>query len=102
MEQRETGCGYGEVTTKSIATRAPRGRWLTPTTLRAGRRPGAVTERRNAAFRQAVNAPAVRQRLETGSFEITGTATPDEFAAAIAADTEVFWKIVTAAGIKPE
>jgi tripartite-type tricarboxylate transporter receptor subunit TctC len=64
--------------------------------------PRAVTERLNAAFRQAVNAPEVRQRLETGGFEITGSASPDEFAAAIAADTEVFRKIVTSAGIRPE
>lgn len=64
--------------------------------------PRPVVERLNAAWRQAVNAPEVKARLEGGGFDVTGTASPEEFAAAIRADTEVFRKIVTSAGIKPE
>jgi tripartite-type tricarboxylate transporter receptor subunit TctC len=64
--------------------------------------PRPIVERLNVAFRQAITAPEVKQRLEGNGFEITGTTTADEFASFIKSDIQLVTKIVTAAGIKPE
>jgi tripartite-type tricarboxylate transporter receptor subunit TctC len=64
--------------------------------------PPAVVEKINAAAKQALQAPEVKQRLEGIGFELTGTASPEEFAATIKTDTAKFQKIVLSAGIKPE
>jgi tripartite-type tricarboxylate transporter receptor subunit TctC len=64
--------------------------------------PRPIVERLNVAFRQAITAPDVKQRLEGNGFEITGTTTADEFSAFIKNDIQLVTKIVTAAGIKPE
>ena len=64
--------------------------------------PKAITEKLNSALRQAVNAPEVKNRLESSGFEVNGTMTADEFSNSIKSDTDAFRKIVTSAGIKPE
>jgi tripartite-type tricarboxylate transporter receptor subunit TctC len=64
--------------------------------------PKPIVDRLNAAFRQAINTPEIKQRLEAGGYEITGTTSADEFTQSIKTDTEVFRKIVVSAGIKPE
>ncbi|MDB5967351.1 MAG: hypothetical protein JWQ72_3851 [Polaromonas sp.] len=64
--------------------------------------PHNVVERLNAALRQAVNAPDVKQRLEGAGFEITGNTSAEDFATSITTDTARFRKIVVSAGIKPE
>lgn len=64
--------------------------------------PHAVTEKLNAAIRQAVNTPDVKQRLETAGFEITGNTSAEEFGATITTDVGKFKKIITSANIKPE
>jgi hypothetical protein len=64
--------------------------------------PKPIVDKLNAAFRQAINTPEIKQRLEAGGYEITGTTSADEFTQSIKADTEVFRKIVVSAGIKPE
>jgi tripartite-type tricarboxylate transporter receptor subunit TctC len=64
--------------------------------------PKPIMDRLNAAFRQAINTPEIKQRLEAGGYEITGTTSADEFTQSIKADAEVFRKIVVSAGIKPE
>ena len=70
--------------------------------LGPARLPRAIVDRMNAALRQSLKTVAVRQRLEAAGYDLTGEASPDEFAASIRADTEVFRKIVTTAGIQPE
>jgi tripartite-type tricarboxylate transporter receptor subunit TctC len=64
--------------------------------------PKPIVDRLNAAFRQAINTPEIKQRLEAGGYEITGNTSADEFTQSIKTDTEVFRKIVVSAGIKPE
>ena len=64
--------------------------------------PKAIVDKLNLALRQAVNAPEVKQRLETSGFEVTGSMSADEFNNSIKIDTDAFKKIVSSSGIKPE
>lgn len=64
--------------------------------------PKALVERLNAAIRQATGEPDLRARLEKAGFEMSQSMSPDEFANSIRADAEVYRRIVTSAGIKPE
>ena len=63
--------------------------------------PRPVVARLNADIRKAITTPEVRTRLESVGFEVTGN-TPEEFEATIRTDVEIFHRIVTTAGIKPE
>ena len=63
--------------------------------------PRAIVMQLNAEFLKALHAPEVRARLESSDFDVIGSS-PEEFAATIRKDTEVFRRIVNAAGIQPE
>jgi tripartite-type tricarboxylate transporter receptor subunit TctC len=63
--------------------------------------PRPIVARLNADIRKAITTPEVRARLESLGFEVLGD-TPEEFEATIRTDVEIFRKIVTTAGIKPE
>ena len=71
--------------------------------LRARPREPAAADRYplNADIRKAITSPEVRSRLESVGFEVLG-GTPEEFEATIRTDVEIFRRIVTTAGIKPE
>ncbi|MEN9769605.1 MAG: hypothetical protein RLZZ180_1235 [Pseudomonadota bacterium] len=64
--------------------------------------PKAVVDRLNAAIRQATAEPELRARLEKAGFEMSASMSADEFASSIRNDAEVYRRIVTSAGIKPE
>ena len=63
--------------------------------------PAPIIAQLNAAVLKAVGYPDVRARLETAGFEIKGN-TPQEFSGVVARSQEVYSKIMTEAGIKPE
>jgi tripartite-type tricarboxylate transporter receptor subunit TctC len=63
--------------------------------------PRPIVTRLNADIRKAITSPEVRARLESVGFEVLGD-TPEEFEATIRTDVEIFRRIVTTAGIKPE
>ena len=63
--------------------------------------PAPIIAQLNAAVLKAVGYPDVRSRLETAGFEIKGN-TPQEFSGVVARSQEVYSKIMTEAGIKPE
>ena len=63
--------------------------------------PRPIVARLNADIRKAITTPEVRARLESLGFEVLGD-TPEEFEATIRTDVEIFRRIVTTAGIKPE
>lgn len=64
--------------------------------------PKAVADRLNAAIRQATADPDLRARLEKAGYEMSASMSPEEFGSSIRSDAEVFRRIVTSAGIKPE
>jgi tripartite-type tricarboxylate transporter receptor subunit TctC len=64
--------------------------------------PKALVDRLNAAIRQATAEPELRARLEKAGFEMSASMNADEFANSIRTDAEVYRRIVTSAGIKPE
>ncbi|MSQ53110.1 MAG: tripartite tricarboxylate transporter substrate binding protein [Betaproteobacteria bacterium] len=63
--------------------------------------PAAIVAQLNAAVLKAVAYPDARSRLETAGFEIKGN-TPQEFAEVVAKSQDIYSKIMTEAGIKPE
>ena len=63
--------------------------------------PAPIIAQLNAAVLKAVGYTDVRARLETAGFEIKGN-TPQEFSGVVARSQEVYSKIMTEAGIKPE
>jgi tripartite-type tricarboxylate transporter receptor subunit TctC len=63
--------------------------------------PRAIVDRLHAELVKAVNVPDVRARLEGAGYEIS-TVGPDELTDSIGKSIDVFRRIVTAAGIKPE
>lgn len=63
--------------------------------------PAAIVSQLNSAVRKAVAFPDVRSRLEVAGFEIKGN-TPQEFADHVVKGYEIYSKIMTEAGIKPE
>ena len=63
--------------------------------------PAAVVNQLNAAVLKAVAFPDVRSRLEVVGFEIKGN-TPQEFANHVVKGHEIYGKIMTEAGFKPE
>jgi tripartite-type tricarboxylate transporter receptor subunit TctC len=63
--------------------------------------PKEVVDKVNAAVRKALEDPAVKKRIEeTGSFIIANT--PEQFAAQIKAEYEVYKKVVESAHLKLE
>lgn len=64
--------------------------------------PRAIVDQPNVDLLRALQAPEVRVKVESVGFEVMGSNTPEDFAAAIRNDLEVFRKIVTAAGIRTE
>jgi tripartite-type tricarboxylate transporter receptor subunit TctC len=66
--------------------------------------PADIIARLNAAVVQTLADPAVRQKLAELSYEVGPPAeqTPDYFGAFLKAETETWWPIIKAAGIKPQ
>ena len=64
--------------------------------------PKPLVDRLNAAIRIATSDPELRARLEKAGFEMSAAMTPDEFASSIRNDAEIYRRIVSTAGIKPE
>ncbi len=64
--------------------------------------PRPIVEKLNAAFRQALHSPELKQRLEARGNEITANTSADEFTSIIIAENQLLGKVVSAAGIKPE
>jgi tripartite-type tricarboxylate transporter receptor subunit TctC len=64
--------------------------------------PKPLVERLNAAIRLATSDPELRTRLEKAGFEMSASMTPDEFSSSIRNDAEIYRRIVSTAGIKPE
>jgi len=64
--------------------------------------PKPLVERLNAAIRLATSDPELRTRLEKAGFEMSVSMTPDEFSSSIRNDAEIYRRIVSTAGIKPE
>ena len=64
--------------------------------------PKPLVERLNAAIRLATSDPELRTRLEKAGFEMSVSMTPDEFSSSIRNDAEIYRRIVSMAGIKPE
>jgi len=64
--------------------------------------PKPLVDRLNAAIRIATSDPELRVRLEKAGFEMSAAMTPDEFASSIRNDAEIYRRIVSTAGIKPE
>jgi tripartite-type tricarboxylate transporter receptor subunit TctC len=64
--------------------------------------PKPLVDRLNAAIRIATSDPELRARLEKAGFEMSTAMTPDEFASSIRNDAEIYRRIVSTAGIKPE
>ncbi len=63
--------------------------------------PASVVGKLSAEMTKAVNAPDVRARLEAAGFEVLGTS-PQAFQQLLSSSVEVYRKIVTEAGIRPE
>ena len=63
--------------------------------------PAPIVKRLNAELLKALHAPDVRAKLETAGMPVIGTSA-EEFAAVVKNDIEMYRKIATAAGIKPE
>ncbi len=63
--------------------------------------PRPIVDRINAELVKAVNVPDVRAKLEGAGYEIS-TVGPDELNESISKSIDVFRRVVTAAGIKPE
>ena len=63
--------------------------------------PAPIIQQLNAAVLKAVAYPDVRTRLEAAGFEIKSN-TPQEFAGVVTKSQDVYSKIMTEAGIKPE
>jgi tripartite-type tricarboxylate transporter receptor subunit TctC len=63
--------------------------------------PAPVVARLNAALRDALATPAIRERLEGLAFEVVGN-TPEEFAAALARDHAAMGVLVRTANIRTE
>ena len=63
--------------------------------------PAPIVARLNAALREALATPAVRERLEALDYEIVGNA-PDAFAAALARDHAAMVDLIRTAGLRPE
>ncbi|MFM9885000.1 MAG: Bug family tripartite tricarboxylate transporter substrate binding protein [Burkholderiales bacterium] len=63
--------------------------------------PRAIVDRINAELVKAVNVPDVRAKLEGAGYEIS-TMGPDELADSVGKSINVYRRVVTAAGIKPE
>lgn len=63
--------------------------------------PASVVAKLSAEMTKAVNAPDVRARLEAAGFEVLGTS-PQAFQQLLSSSVEVYRKIVTEAGIRPE
>jgi len=60
-----------------------------------------VVDKVNAGVRKALEDPAVRKRIEdTGSLVVANT--PEQFAAQMKAEFEVYKKVVDSAGLKLE
>ena len=66
-----------------------------------GRTPPAVLARLNAELNKVLQAPDLREKLASQSYEPLG-GTPERFAAAIRTDMERYSKAIRDAGIKPE
>lgn len=66
-----------------------------------GRTPPAVLARLNAELNKVLQAPDLREKLTSQSYEPLG-GTPERFAAAIRSDMERYSKAIRDAGIKPE
>lgn len=66
-----------------------------------GRTPPAVLARLNAELNKVLQAPDLREKLASQSYEPLG-GTPERFAAAIRSDMERYSKAIRDAGIKPE
>ncbi|MDB5569438.1 MAG: hypothetical protein JWN93_621 [Hyphomicrobiales bacterium] len=66
----------------------------------SSRTPKETIDRLNKAMVEAVNTPAVKQRLESIAFETTGTS-PDALKQALAREIETWTPIVKASGYKP-
>jgi tripartite-type tricarboxylate transporter receptor subunit TctC len=64
--------------------------------------PPDIVNRLNTEIRRATNAPEVRSKLEAAGYEVMPDNTPAEFAATIAKSVEVYRKVTSDAGIKPE
>jgi tripartite-type tricarboxylate transporter receptor subunit TctC len=63
--------------------------------------PKEVVDKVNAGVRKALEDPAVRKRIEdTGSLIVANT--PEQFAAQMKAEFEVYKKVVDSAGLKLE
>ena len=63
--------------------------------------PDAITQRLSEEIVRAVRDPDTRAKLESGGMPVLGTSAA-EFAQILKSDIEMFRRIVTAAGIKPE
>ena len=63
--------------------------------------PAAIVSQLNVAVLKAVAFPDVRLRLDAAGFEVKGN-TPQEFADHVLKSYEIYGKIMTEAGIKPE
>lgn len=63
--------------------------------------PSPIVQRLNAELLKALHAPDTRAKLETAGMPVLGSSA-EEFAAVVRNDIEMYRKIATAAGIKPE
>ena len=63
--------------------------------------PGPIARRLNGEIVKALHAPEVRAKLEAAGMPVLGTSA-EEFARMLRRDIEMFRRITTAAGIKPE
>jgi tripartite-type tricarboxylate transporter receptor subunit TctC len=63
--------------------------------------PQALVAQLNTQITRAINTPDIRSRLEAAGYEVTG-GTPEQFAETVARTIEIYRRIVTTAGIKPE
>lgn len=64
--------------------------------------PPAIAARLNAEVTKAINVPEIRDRLVAAGFEITADQSPAEFAASVQRGVEVFGRVTSRAGIRPE
>ena len=63
--------------------------------------PAPIVKRLNAELLKALHAPDIRAKIEAAGMPVIGTSA-EEFAAVVKDDIEMYRKIATAAGIKPE
>ena len=63
--------------------------------------PAPIVKRLNAEMLKALHAPDIRAKLEAAGMPVIGTSA-EEFATVVKDDLEMYRKITTAAGIKPE